>query len=182
MLVGGSAWSAYRYVRDRAGIDRVICNVLLTAGALIIAVGFSAAKTVGIANLDVLGVYETAGIAIMFGGFLALGKVGVRARSPSGPATATTGIVSGMLAAADAATWRERDAELISPAYHRYSDLVVESAKGAHLHTVDGRDVLDFGCGIGVTNLGHRHPAVVAAVHEQVDCSGTPRSPHFTPR
>jgi 4-aminobutyrate aminotransferase len=77
--------------------------------------------------------------------------------------------VSGLLAAADAATWRERDAELISPAYHRYSDLVVESAEGAHLHTVDGRDVLDFGCGIGVTNLGHRHPAVVAAVHEQVD-------------
>jgi 4-aminobutyrate aminotransferase len=74
-----------------------------------------------------------------------------------------------MLAAADAATWRERDSELISPAYHRYSDLVVESAEGAHLHTVDGRDVLDFGCGIGVTNLGHRHPAVVAAVHEQVD-------------
>jgi 4-aminobutyrate aminotransferase len=74
-----------------------------------------------------------------------------------------------MLTAADAATWRERDAELISPAYHRYSDLVVESALGAHLHTVDGRDVLDFGCGIGVTNLGHRHPAVVAAVHEQVD-------------
>lgn len=74
-----------------------------------------------------------------------------------------------MLAAADAATWRERDAELISPAYHRFSDLVVESAHGAHLHTVDGRDVLDFGCGIGVTNLGHGHPAVVAAVHEQVD-------------
>jgi 4-aminobutyrate aminotransferase len=74
-----------------------------------------------------------------------------------------------MLAAADAATWRERDSELISPAYHRYSDLVVESAEGAHLHTVDGRDVLDFGCGISVTNLGHRHPAVVAAVHAQVD-------------
>jgi hypothetical protein len=93
VLVGGSAWSAYRFIRDRAGIDRVICNVLLTAGALIIAVGFSAAKTVGIANLDVLGAYEAAGIAIMFGGFLALGKVGVRsaAASPSGPATATSG-------------------------------------------------------------------------------------------
>ena len=64
--------------------------------------------------------------------------------------------------AADAATWRERDSELVSPAYHRYSDLVVETAEGAHLHTVDGRDVLDFGCGIGVTSLGHRHPAVVA--------------------
>ncbi len=74
-----------------------------------------------------------------------------------------------MLTAADAATWRERNSELISPAYHRYSDLVVESAEGAHLHTVDGRDVLDFGCGISVTNLGHRHPAVVAAVHAQVD-------------
>src|ERR1700722_5737256 len=78
-------------------------------------------------------------------------------------------VVTELLAAADAATWRDRDAELISPAYHRYSDLVVESAEGAHLHPVDGRDVLDFGCGIGVTNLGHRHPAVVAAVHEQVD-------------
>src|SRR5712691_6100607 len=65
--------------------------------------------------------------------------------------------------------WRERDSELIAPAYSRYSDLVVETAEGAHLHTVDGRDVLDFGCGIGVTSLGHGHPAVVAAVHEQVD-------------
>ena len=93
VLVGGSAWSAYRFLRDRAGIDRVICNVLLTLGALIIAVGFSAAKTVGIGNLDVLGVYEVVGIAFMFGGFLALGRVGVRhtASSPSGPATATTG-------------------------------------------------------------------------------------------
>ena len=60
-----------------------------------------------------------------------------------------------------AGVWRERDAELISPAYSRYTDLVVDHALGAHLHTVDGRDVLDFGCGIGVTNLGHLHPAVV---------------------
>ena len=70
---------------------------------------------------------------------------------------------------ATAAVWRERDAELVSSAYHRYSDLVVERAEGAHLHTVDGRDVLDFGCGIAVTNLGHLHPQVVRAVHEQVD-------------
>lgn len=68
-----------------------------------------------------------------------------------------------------AGLWRERDAELISPAYSRYSDLVVDHALGSHLFTVDGRDVLDFGCGIGVTNLGHLHPAVVKAVHEQVD-------------
>ena len=68
-----------------------------------------------------------------------------------------------------AGVWRERDAELVSPAYSRYSDLVVDHALGAHLYTVDGRDVLDFGAGIGVTNLGHLHPAVVRAVHEQVD-------------
>jgi len=68
-----------------------------------------------------------------------------------------------------AQVWRDRDAELLSPAYARYSDLVVERAEGAHLYTVDGRDVLDFGAGIGVVNLGHGHPDVVAAVHAQVD-------------
>ena len=93
VLVGGSAWSAYRFIRDHAGIDRVICNVLLTGGALVIAAGFTAAKTVGIGDLDILGAYEAAGIAIMFGGFLALGKVGVRNAAPSssGPARATSG-------------------------------------------------------------------------------------------
>ena len=73
------------------------------------------------------------------------------------------------LAHTSAAVWRERDAELLSPAYHRYSDLVIDHAEGTHLYTVDGRDVLDFGCGIAVTNLGHVHPAVTAAVHDQVD-------------
>ena len=72
-------------------------------------------------------------------------------------------------APASAAVWRDRDAELLSTAYHRYSDLVVDHAEGTHLHTVDGRDVLDFGCGIAVTNLGHLHPAVTRAVHAQVD-------------
>ena len=69
----------------------------------------------------------------------------------------------------EAAQWRERDAAHVAGCYSRYSDLVVERARGAHLYTVDGRDVLDFGCGIGVTNLGHGHPAVVEAVHAQVD-------------
>ncbi|MGH7748080.1 MAG: aminotransferase class III-fold pyridoxal phosphate-dependent enzyme, partial [Candidatus Dormibacteria bacterium] len=68
-----------------------------------------------------------------------------------------------------AAYWRERDSAVVAPCYSRYSDLVVDRAEGAHLHTVDGRDILDFGCGIGVTNLGHGHPAVRAAIHAQVD-------------
>jgi 4-aminobutyrate aminotransferase len=69
----------------------------------------------------------------------------------------------------DAQLWRERDAELLAPCYARYSDLVVDRAEAAHLYTVDGRDVLDFGSGIGVVNMGHRHPAITAAVHAQVD-------------
>jgi len=76
VLVAGSAWSAFRFVREHAGIDRVVCNVLLTVGALLIAFGFSAAKAVGISSLDVLGGYEAAGIAVMFAGFLSLGRVG----------------------------------------------------------------------------------------------------------
>jgi 4-aminobutyrate aminotransferase len=68
-----------------------------------------------------------------------------------------------------AIAWRTRDAAVISGAYARYTDLVVETGQGAHLHTVDGRDVLDFGCGIGVTTLGHNHPAVVSAVQAQVE-------------
>ena len=68
-----------------------------------------------------------------------------------------------------AATLLEREAEVVSGVYSRYTDLMVDRADGAHLYTVDGRDVLDFGCGIAVTNLGHRHPTVVKAVHEQVD-------------
>src|SRR4029077_9987632 len=72
-------------------------------------------------------------------------------------------------ATASADAWRARDASVVAPCYSRYSDLVVERAAGAHLHTVDGRDVLDFGSGIGVVNLGHNHPEVVAAARDQLD-------------
>jgi hypothetical protein len=74
ILVGGSAWSAYRLLRHRGGADRVVCNVLLTIGALVIAAGFSAAKISG-ASLDSLGVYEAIGIVVMFVGFLSLGRL-----------------------------------------------------------------------------------------------------------
>lgn len=75
VLIGGSAWSAWRFARTRTALDRVVCNILLTAGALLVAAGFSAAKSVG-GSIATLGVYEAAGIAVMFAGFLALGRVG----------------------------------------------------------------------------------------------------------
>jgi 4-aminobutyrate aminotransferase/(S)-3-amino-2-methylpropionate transaminase len=43
------------------------------------------------------------------------------------------------------------------------------SAEGATLVDADGRRYLDFASGISVTNLGHGHPDVLAAIHAQVD-------------
>ena len=81
-LIGGSAWSAWRFIRGHAPLDRVVCNVLLTAGAFVIAAGFSAAKVAG-GSLDTLGGYEAAGITVMFLGFLSLGRLGRRAGQPA---------------------------------------------------------------------------------------------------
>ena len=45
--------------------------------------------------------------------------------------------------------------------------LVAVRGEGARIHTEDGRTFLDFTAGIGVTNTGHCHPAVVEAIQEQ---------------
>ena len=34
---------------------------------------------------------------------------------------------------------------------------------------MDGNTFIDFVGGVGVMNIGHGHPAVVEAIHEQVD-------------
>jgi 4-aminobutyrate aminotransferase len=46
--------------------------------------------------------------------------------------------------------------------------LMIESAQGIYLHTTDGKKVMDFTSGIGVTNLGHNHPKVLNAAIEQM--------------
>ncbi len=55
----------------------------------------------------------------------------------------------------------------IPPVWARYTDLIVERASGSWIETVDGKRYLDYTCGIGVTNTGHAHPRVVAAIAEQ---------------
>ena len=40
----------------------------------------------------------------------------------------------------------------------------IESARGAILQDVEGREYIDFAGGIGVMNIGHCHPKVVAAI------------------
>jgi 4-aminobutyrate aminotransferase/(S)-3-amino-2-methylpropionate transaminase len=47
--------------------------------------------------------------------------------------------------------------------------LVVAAAEGARITDADGRGYIDFAGGIGCQNVGHRHPAVVEAVKEQLD-------------
>ena len=51
-----------------------------------------------------------------------------------------------------------------------YARLPVEFVRGegARLWDDAGNEYLDFLCGISVTNMGHCHPRVVAAVREQV--------------
>jgi 4-aminobutyrate aminotransferase len=55
----------------------------------------------------------------------------------------------------------------MSPVWGRIFDFVAERAEGSYIYATDGRKLLDFTCGIGVTNTGHCHPKVVAAIREQ---------------
>src|SRR5512139_630961 len=55
----------------------------------------------------------------------------------------------------------------MSPVWGRIFNFVADRAEGSYIYTVDGRKLLDFSCGIGVTNTGHCHPKVVAAIREQ---------------
>ena len=47
--------------------------------------------------------------------------------------------------------------------------LEIEKAEGPYLVTTDGKRYLDMISGIAVSSLGHRHPAVITAIKEQLD-------------
>lgn len=55
----------------------------------------------------------------------------------------------------------------IFPTYNRF-DIKVKKAEGSYIETVEGKELLDLGSGIGVNNLGHRHPVVQQAIEEQL--------------
>ncbi len=64
-------------------------------------------------------------------------------------------------------SWLARDEAVLAPVLGRFSDLVAVSGEGLWLTDVDGRRVLDLTAGIGVTQVGHCHPRVTAAIVEQ---------------
>jgi 4-aminobutyrate aminotransferase len=68
-----------------------------------------------------------------------------------------------------AAGFLARDKEYVSPSYTRIYPLVVERGSGCVIEDVDGNRFLDFTAGIAVTNAGHCHPEVVAAIKDQAD-------------
>ena len=59
------------------------------------------------------------------------------------------------------------DPSVVPPVWGRITNLVVERGEGSWLITRDGERYLDYSSGIGVTNTGHAHPRVVAAIQDQ---------------
>jgi len=63
--------------------------------------------------------------------------------------------------------WLERDDRALASVLPRTFDVVAERGEGSWLYDVEGRPFLDFASGIAVTNVGHCHPRVVAAIEQQ---------------
>ena len=75
--------------------------------------------------------------------------------------TAVPGPASGALAA--------RRARAVPRGVPSVTPIAVVHADGALLTDADGNTLIDFAGGIGVVNVGHRHPRVVDAVRAQLD-------------
>jgi acetylornithine/N-succinyldiaminopimelate aminotransferase len=61
---------------------------------------------------------------------------------------------------------KARESACIMQTYGRYP-LAVSRAEGCRLYDLDGREYVDLLAGIAVTNLGHCHPGVTAAIRRQ---------------
>jgi 4-aminobutyrate aminotransferase/(S)-3-amino-2-methylpropionate transaminase len=66
-------------------------------------------------------------------------------------------------------TLKELRDKYIPPGHGSITSSYVVSAKGAIIRDVEGRDFIDFASGIGVMNVGHSHPKVVAAIKDQAE-------------
>jgi len=62
-----------------------------------------------------------------------------------------------------------RRAQAIPRGVPSVTPIAIVHAEGAVVTDADGNRLIDFGGGIGVVNTGHRHPAVVEAVRQQLD-------------
>ncbi len=95
-------------------------------------------------------------------------REGAVAAAVAGDAGAGTVFVGDGLAAVDdgADAVMELDRRFVMPTYARHP-VVLERGQGCTVWDTAGRPYLDFLAGISVTNIGHCHPAVVAAITAQ---------------
>ena len=63
----------------------------------------------------------------------------------------------------------QRRSKVISEGVASVTTNFIASAQGAILRDVEGREYIDFAGGIGVMNIGHSHPKVVAAIKNQAE-------------
>jgi 4-aminobutyrate aminotransferase/(S)-3-amino-2-methylpropionate transaminase len=62
----------------------------------------------------------------------------------------------------------ERKERVVADPLSVYLPIVIDHAHGAAVTDVDGNTFIDFTGGVGCLNVGHTHPAVVAAAQEQL--------------
>src|SRR5690606_127326 len=67
------------------------------------------------------------------------------------------------------AEWEARRAAACMRAVGVTTSVYAQRAEGSELHDENGRRYIDFAGGIGVLNVGHRHPRVMAAVKAQLE-------------
>lgn len=66
-------------------------------------------------------------------------------------------------------SWKQRKSQAVSNGISVMCDFYIDRAENASLWDEEGRKYIDFAAGIAVTNTGHRHPRVVAAIARQLD-------------
>jgi 4-aminobutyrate aminotransferase/(S)-3-amino-2-methylpropionate transaminase len=65
--------------------------------------------------------------------------------------------------------WVERRAKAVSRGVGMAAPIIAARAEDSEMWDIEGRRFIDFGGGIAVVNTGHRHPAVMKRVQEQLD-------------
>jgi 4-aminobutyrate aminotransferase len=66
-------------------------------------------------------------------------------------------------------TFDQRWRRVISPTLGVHTTIQAVRSDGVWITAADGRRFMDFASGTATTNLGHSHPRVMAAAHEQID-------------
>src|SRR3546814_14268922 len=69
----------------------------------------------------------------------------------------------------DNQAWRARKTEATPKGIGVMCDFYTERARNAEIWDVQGRRYIDFAAGIAVTNTGHCHPKIVAAMQRQLE-------------